>query len=439
MDAGIPKESETIASKRSKRLAEKIGRSGVSGVVFRSWKNNRFTETFAVVILLIVNLYSIYPFFGTSASDAFFSGPVIPILAKAFVILSGHSFSNSVQIINIVFFLGFPISLYLFIRSITDRKLISVLAVSIASLTTYPFAETRISTSLLGVDAAHIASLTIIPIALIGLLNFVKRGGVNNLMIAVVFAALVALTSPFGFLTYAIFAGIISFSELLLGGGRLKLARFLTILIVSGGLTSFWYNPSFFFWMIIGPLGENIRFTVSKLFPITFFTLPLLGAFGYLMFDRKPTLQPLFIASFFSITYAIISLAGGGIFPSHPSRYVPEFGVSMSLILSIVIVKLSDFIKLDERISLAKTTRSVFSNTFLVLVFFLLGFSIVSERSKFEIEKKDVLGVWDEVEKGEIWESREKFSGGHSVWGYSVTGLTIIGLGVLVRNSKKRM
>ena len=432
----IPKETETIASRRARRLEEKL-RDEKKRRIIRVWWNNRAVEYLGLGIVLLLNIYLIFPFFGTSSGDAFYSGPIIPILSKAVEFVGRIPFPYAVQIINIIFFLIFPLSIYLFIRKVTDRKLVAVLAAVIVSLPIYPFAETRIISSLMGIDAAHVASLSIIPFALIGLLSFIRQGGIISLVIASVWSSIVALTSPFGFFTFVIFAGIITFSELLLGSGRLKIVRLISVLIISGGLIAFWYNPGFFLWMITGPLGEGIRFTISKLIPIAFFVIPPLGAFGYLLFDRKPSLQPFFIASFFTISYAIISLAGGGFFPSHPSRYVPELGISISILSGILMVKLSDFIRLNQ-IGYLNINKGTLANMFLVTVFLVLCTGIAIGGRKFDSSRREILGIWDEVDKGDIWEAKENFSGGHSIFGFGLTGLTVISLGVLVKNQKDK-
>ena len=342
----------------------------------------------------------------------------------------------AIQIVNIAFFLIFPFSLYVFIRFISDRKMIALLAALIASLPFYPFSEVRAFASLMGTDAAHIASLSVIPVAMYGLVSFLRKGGIINLIIAAVASAMVALVSPFGFMTYIIFATALTFSEVLLGRGRLKFFRFLTVMVFAGGLNSFWYNPGFFVWMITGPLGENVRFTVSKLFPIAFFAVPVLGAFGYLLFDRKPNLQPVFLASFLTIFFAIISLAGGGIFPSHPSRYTPELGISLSLLLSIFIIRLTDYLRLNKNPKLAKYNKALLSGSLLVVVMLSLIAGLILGRGRLNIGSNQVLGFWTGVERGNIWEEKEKFGGAHSFWGYAITGISIVGLGVVARRGR---
>lgn len=430
----IPQESETIAAKRSVRLAEKIRRARESIQAARASWSNASIEVIILLLIFSLNVYLIFPFFGSASNFTFFSGPIVPLLAK-FIELFGPPLSYSIQIINIFFFLLFPISLYFFVRNVTGRKLAGLLAVLFASLPFYPFGYVRVHASFLGNDAAHIASLSIIPIALLGLISFIHNGGIGNLVIASVFSGLVALISPFGFMTYAILAFISGFSELLLGRGRLRLFRLMVAFLIAGGLCSFWYNPSFFFWMVTGPLGEDIRVMISRLIPMSFFILPVLGAFGYLLFDRKPGLQPVFLASFFTIAFAIIAVAGGGVFPSHPGRYISELGISLSFLLSIIIVNISDYLKFTQNPKLIKYKKGFLVNTGLAVLFVVLTSLTIFGKGRL-VGNKQVLGIWEGVDKGDIWEAKEAFGGVSSLVGYSISATTVLGLGILATKSK---
>ena len=431
----IPKETETIKARRAVRITEKVLKGGSSFITPKAWWSG-IIEIAIVATIFIVNFYLVYPFFGTAAPNTTFSGPVIPLMAKT-VAFFGTPYAYSIQIVNIFFFLTLPLSVYIFAKSISQRKIVGFLSALFISMPFYPFAKVRVDASFLGGDTAHIASLALMPIAIVALLYFLKKGGVASLVIASISSACVALISPFGFMTYLIFALIASFSELLLGNGRLKMTRLAVDILIAGGLNSFWYNLAFFFWMLTGPLGEDMRVTISKVIPITFFTIPVLGAFGYLLFDRKPSLQPLFLASFFSISFLMISIAGGGVFPSHPSRYVHEFGFALSYTFAIVIVGISDYIRFSNMKILARFNKRFISQSLLgvglvasVLLIFLL-------RGNLVYYDYSVLGIWDDVEKGRIWEAKDRFQGPYSFLGFSITGVSVFGLSFMAIKEKR--
>src|SRR5690554_1111094 len=96
----------------------------------------------------------------------------------------------------------------------------------------YPFVRTRVSSGFHAGDGPHIASLAIVPLAVYFLLKFLRKGQFNNLLSATLSSAAVALISPFGFFMYMIFSLISTFSEMLLGKGRLKASRFIAILVL---------------------------------------------------------------------------------------------------------------------------------------------------------------------------------------------------------------
>ena len=436
MKEAVPRETETIAARRAFRLAEKIRNAKNELRDRRSLWSGRPLEVGLVLLLFLLNLYVVYPLLNVTAVDQPFSGPVIPLLIK---ILNFFRISDTLafQLVNFYFYLLFPLSLYFFVKEITKRKLTSFLAVLIASLPFYPMALGRVLSSFNGIDAAHIASLSVLPIALFSNYLFIKHGGVSNLISAAVTSALIALIAPFGFLTFIIFTSILTFSEMLLGNGRLKMIRFLAVLVFAGGLNSFWYNPGFFIWMIFGPMGSEVRATILKLLPLSFFTIPALGAFGYLLFDRKPNLQPLFLASFFTLTFFLISIVGGGFFPSHPARYIPELGISLAFFISVMIIGLTDNLRLHFPTKIPIKKIGLFINAFLVVMIFGL-FVITVKIGREVVANERVLGVWDDIEKGEIWKARDQFTGPVAFLGYSITVLSVSGLSLLTIKEKRK-
>lgn len=414
----VPQESQTIANRRAERLAEKVKNYKESLFAPKAWWSNTLFESLAILIAVSLNIYSVLPFLSSEAPPTSFSGPVIPLLAKILEFF-GLSLSGGIQIVYVLLFLLFPVSFYVFIRKVTGRKIIALLATLFVSLPIAPFAKTRILDTFVLSDGHHISSLAFVPIALYGLLLFVRYGGAKNLVIASVGAFFVALISPFGFLTYAIFAGVTTFSEILLGAGRQKVVRLLVVFIFTYGLSSFWYNPGFSFWMITGPMGEEVRKTVGRLIPISFFALPPLATLGYLLFDRKPNLTPVFLAIFYLAIFAIIVWARGGLFPSLPNRYLPEFGIALSFVLALAVVRASSLLfRIDPY---APTVATLAAS--LVLIFIILA----GKNLEFG-DSSNVLGLWTEVQRGELWVAKDKFRGGHSIFGYLVTLATISSL-----------
>ncbi len=430
MKENIPKEEEKISAIRAARVSEKIRQAKLGLLARRAWWSDGPLEDAVLLLVLFLNFYLIFPLIGKEAPIVTFSGPVIPVLTNLLSSLINSPFYYSLQIVYIVFFLAFPVTFYFLIKKLTNRKLIAFFACLFSTIPIYMLGRTRLMSMFFGQDGPHVVSLTVIPVALYFLIIYLKEGSIKDLIYAGLSAALVALISPFGFLNYLIFAGIFTFSEILLGQGRTKILKFLLILVTAGALSAFWYNPSFFIWMLTGPMGSDIRSMVSKLLPVSFFAIPILATFGYLLFDRKPNLQPLFIVSFCTIAFFIITVAGGNLVPSSPARYRTELGITVSFLAAFLFVSLIELFKFRViKVNLTGKVWDFLSNLVvpaLGVAFLVTGILI---RDVMIYDSTDVLGIWTEIPKGSVWVARDNFMGYHAYIGYSITA---IALGALI-------
>jgi len=433
----IPSEEEKIASRRAVRVAERVKKTREGLLRKPFWRVDGQAESLGLVLIWFLNLYLVVPFFGREAFITSYSGPMIPFLAKI-IGLTGLPLSYGFEVVNIVFFLLFPVTFYIFMRRVSGKTLVAFLAGLMVSLPLSPFAGARLRAVFYSVEGPHMASLAIVPVAMMGMMSFLHDGGLRNLVVSSLASALVALISPFGLLTYLMFAGIGTFSEVLLGRGRLKIFRAVTALVLAGALCSFWYNPGFFFWLVSGPMGQEVRIMLSRLLPISFFTLPVLGAFGYLLFDRKPDLQPLFLSTFLTIAFLVILLAGRGFIFSAPSRYIPELGISLAFLFGIGAEKLGEYLMENrEKWEWAKKGGGVLIRGSMVLIVGLMVSGIVLGKSGL-LSHTEVLGFWTGVERGELWQARERFKGFYSWFGFVITGTAAVILGWMWGKSKRK-
>lgn len=431
----VPKEEEKIASRRAVRLAGKIKETQERLRLKPFWSGSQ-VRSFDLVLVWGLNLYLVWPFFGREAFKTSYSGPIIPLLAKM-IGWSGLPLAYAIEIVNIGFFLLFPVAFYLFMRRVSGKDLVALLASLVVSLPISPFAGARIQGMFYSVEGPHMASLALVPLAAYGLLSFLHDGGLRNLVLAAGCSVLVGLISPFGLLTYVIFGAIIAFSEMLLGQGRLKIMRLLMVFLLGAGLSSFWYNPGFFFWMLSGPLGVEPKMMFARLLPVSLFTLPILGVIGYLLFDRKPDLQPLFLGSFLTIGFGMIVLVGKGGMMLAPSRYIPELGIALAFLLSTLGERLFEqAVKHKDKWRWGRRggERWLFGSLLGVIILLVVG--ILKGRSWMLSYEPGVLGFWTGVERGEIWLARERFGGGYSVMGYGITGM--IGMTLWGLKNKRR-
>lgn len=418
-----PGKKETLARKQEERVRRlNYLRSKFAGFSPQWWVGTG--EIIGLVVVLAINFFLLFSFFGQEDQTNVFSAPLIPLLAKITSVFMPHSYG--VRFWLLIFLLAFPLAFYFLIREISGRRLVAFIAVLIASLPIGIFLPLRVKLGLLTQDGGQVASLTLSMFVCLFLLSFLRRGNFKAGIASSLGVSLVALTSPLGLFVLFCFALAITFSEMLLGRARLKLARFLTVAVLSAGFSAFWYHPKFVFLIFNSSQGELLRETLGNLFPLSFFLVPLLGALGYLLFENRPHLQALFLAVFLSIGFGLLSL-GAGVELSTPSRFLPSFGISLAFLGGLVLAKFFDYLKTAEsfkRFKLLERYRELIS--FLSVCLFLSLFFLIinaSGTSFRETQEAEVLGQ-AVVKRTGIWEIREETGGVANILGGGISFLT---------------
>lgn len=431
-----PRRKETLAIKQEERVRRVQSiRNRLPEFSPQGWV--RAGEVLGVTALFLTNLFLLYPFFGGEDTVNVFSAPVVPLLAGLTETLV--PFSYSIRIWLLVFLLFFPLTFYYFVREISGRKMTGLVAGFLVVLPIGTFLASRVNLGLFSEDGAHIASLTFIPLVCLLLLRFLRRGNFWAGVFAAVGTTIVALTSPLGFVNLTVFMGVITFSEMLLGQGRLKFIRFLTVLFLTVGFSAFWYNPKFVFLTINSFQGQLVKQSLANLLPVSFFLVPLLGVFGFLLFENRPQLQPMFIAFFLTIAFGLFSL-GAGI--AHPAyyRFLPAFGVSLAFLLGLVIVGLFDFLNLSPRLKRLKIIPfpQITIGLGLISLVFIIMMIIIGSQSRelWILAQEQVLGLAVEQKVG-VWEIREQTSLLENIFGLTITGLSIVSVGLIERKISK--
>jgi hypothetical protein len=431
-----PEKKETLAIKREERIRRQSAlRKRLARFTPRGWVE--IGEAGALFFLFLINFLMLRPFFGKEDIANVFSAPVIPILANLTSWIVPHSYG--IRFWLLVFFALFPVTFYFFVREVSKRKLVAFFSGLIACLPVGIFLPLRIEFGILSQDGAHMASLTIIPLVCYLLLRFLRNGNFWQGFLTALGTVLVALTSPVGLLVLFVFMAVMTFSEMLLGRGRLKFLRFLTVVFLAAGFSAFWYNPKFFILMANSPQGELVKKTVGNLLPVSFFVLPVLGVGGFLFFENRPQFQPMFIAFFLSVAFGLFSLGAGVVHPL-PSRFVPALGISVAFLTGFLIVWFFDFLRLSSRIEKFKKLASnrQLAAFGLIFLFFILTISTYVLKSKNLVALSDVrvLGLSEDKTVG-IWEIRQNTTFFESLIGYGMTSLTFLSVAVL-RNNLKR-
>ena len=338
-------------------------------------KINWYTFLFPILVFL-ANLFLVLPLFGRPLPGASFSTPVLPML-------SGGREEIVRFLILGVYILG-PVSLYFYVLEITGRRLTSLLASLIYTLPT-----TRLFQAIVLGDEAHIFALSLLPLFLIYFLRFLRKPTVNLAIISGVSIALIALTSPFALFTFLIFVGILTYSEMLLGRGRVKLLYTFLVLIAAAGLSAFWYHPGFVIKIFAGEQGRALLTTFWSLVPPSFFLVPIFGAFSFLIFDRRPNLQPIFLAVSGFFVFLLLVFVGSHIstsFVPAPSRFLPELTLAAAFLLALILVGIVEILKTDlvgKKLKLSPKWLPSLARGFLIFILTFLSVSIVFVRPAF--------------------------------------------------------
>lgn len=390
-------------------------------------------------LLLVGNLILVWRFFSLPFSFVF-SAPVVPVLSRVVGVV-GVDYDSAVRFVLLVFFIFGPISLYLLVKEVTGRRMSALVAAVMYSL---PVFRSRFEALVFSGDGAHIAALTLIPLVAFWLLRFLKRGSFTSAVGASICILLVALTSPFGLFVFFPVALVVTFSEMLLGSGRVKFFRFILVVVFSVGLSAFWYNPEFVRLSLFSPSGRVVIAAIKNLIPISFFILPILGTFGFLIFDKRPHLQPLFIALGLTVMFGLLSFAGGlaKYAVSAQSRYLPEVAMSISFIWGVVgtfIYELVGNLPKSKWFPVPMEKRELVRRGIVIAFMIATLVAVVAFPYREEMARRSkrlVAGVTGTLDV-DIGEVRDSTGGIHKIIGYSISSLTILVMGWMYRLLRK--
>lgn len=362
-----------------------------------------FREVLALAVLVSFNIYFLWPYIGSEYPLFNFSAPVLPLLARIIETLTPLSFMQGVGIVVLASFPLASVTWYFFLKRLSGSVLLGFISGLIFLLPW--FYLPRFALFWQRGDGIHALGFAILPLAGILYLKFLRSGSFNSFLTSFFGVSLISLVSPFALLNLYLLFLILTFTEMLLGQARLKILRFLAVCLFAQSFSAFWYHPRFLTSLFQSSHGQEAFSTLWKLFPISFFTVPVAGAFSFLLFDRKPNLQPLLFALLSTSIYLAMTIAenfGEYLVVSTPDRFFPEFYIGLSFLLTIIIAfvitlpkngKLS-LGKIHPRLALLHHSSEIFLTSIVVGLSIWPVFSFFSETPVVPaLETPQVLGV----------------------------------------------
>jgi hypothetical protein len=115
-----------------------------------------------------------------------------------------------------------------------------------------------------------------------------------------------------------------------------------------------------------------------NLIPLSFFIFPVFGTFAFLIFDRRPKLQPLFISLSLTVFFGLIYLVRTNLVDitlSDNGRFGAELTLALSFFWGIVILWIFELIrsgKLLEKKLVMQKFHNELSYIFVTVIFILI-------------------------------------------------------------------
>jgi len=284
-----------------------------------------------------------------------FYNPLLPFLISGFHAISHIDFSYIYRILVGIAYISAPLTLYFFTKYLTRKELPAVIAALAVSTSTNFFAFISpgilddlkihgfVPWKLIGLivygQGPHIIALALIPLAALFFLHTLKYPNLKYYVLTGIMTALVALTHWPSFIILILMQIVLLFSEILLGHTFRKFKTAFFCFLLTYGFSAFWLNPSFLARSYsLG--GEEVLANWVKIIPISFVIVPVLITILFLIFDRRPRLQPIQIGFFWFLIPLIFIIAYNNydkaLVPK-PDFLTPELGMASAILMAVLI------------------------------------------------------------------------------------------------------
>ena len=315
-------------------------------------------------VFALLSFIIFWPIISKISFEEVFFTPLVPFLISLLEIF-GLNTTSSLRLLFIGSFMISTIGIYLFVYDLTKRRITAILASVLYLIPPMPifilsfFFSKRYQSELISAksfftiiygDGAHFLALALIAFAALFFLRYIKSAKINDLVLTVSTCAFILLSSRSQALSLFLVLIVVALTDLFLGSARIKIKRFLLVLLISLGLVSFWYTPSFWQETLISFFSQ-LKVNLKFLFPLPA-TLGFLTLFvSFVFFGRKENRQPIFLSFLVFIIFLILVgdwLLNARSFLPHPQRLVPNLNMFTAIVLALTLTAIVDSLHIVE-------------------------------------------------------------------------------------------
>jgi hypothetical protein len=298
--------------------------------------------------------------------------PIIGFTLALIKSITQLSLSDIYRISTAILYALSPVTLFFLINYLTKRKLIAFVSALIYSFVPsavyliegirnigleYNFIPWRLAVLTLYGEGSHIWGLAIFPLALLYFIRLLREPSKLNWILAVVFNLIVLLTSLTAFLPLMVLSFIFLVAELSKGEAKRKFYNFLGFLILTFGLSAFWFNLSFskaifgFTGSLAGSLFTGIYGNPSLIIFLFIILISIFIIFIIPLFKKFKYFYLWFVGlGSFILFFATLHLRYNYEFALIPlpfnylSRVGPEVELTFALFMAIFLLVLSQYL-----------------------------------------------------------------------------------------------
>ena len=343
-------------------------------------------------VFVLLSFVIFWPIIAKITFEEVFFTPLVPFLISVLSIF-GFNADSSLRFLFIGSLMISTVGIYLFVYDLTKRRVTAILTSVLYLIPPMPifilslFFSGRYQSQLISAksfftiiygDGAHFLALALIAFAALFFLRYIKSDKTSDLVITVLACAFILLASRSQALSLFLVLTVVALTDLFLGNARIKFKRFLLVLLISLGLVSFWYTPSFWQETLIGffnQLKVNLKFLFPL--PVTIGFLTLFASFVF--FGKREDRQPIFFSFLLFIIFLI--LVGEWLWYQrsllpHPQRLVPNLNMFAAIVSALTLTAIIDRLRLVK--TLAVETWSAAGKALGALIFGVVSFLLLA-------------------------------------------------------------